>query len=231
MNFKRMGLPLVALLGVAGCVTDSSTDQYKPSFGVEMGSSSYAEKSAQTSPLPGQKLIWRANLKMEVSNISNSVEQIVSSVEQAGGYVESKSDYGEGLAKMTVRVPAEQLTAMIVSIESIGNVTYRSLSSKDVTDEYVDVEARLKAMTALRDRLMGLLDKATEVKDILAIEKELGRIQADLDSLQSRLNALASRVNYASIDISISLRRILGPVGYVWDKAGWVIEKLFVIRQ
>ena len=86
-------------------------------------------------------------------------------------------------------------------------------------------------MVALRDRLRALLDKAQDVKDILAIEKELGRVQGDIDSMQARLTALKGQVDLASIDVSISRKRILGPIGVVFKGAWWIVEKLFVIQQ
>jgi hypothetical protein len=132
---------------------------------------------------------------------------------------------------MTLRVPAPSLQATVASFEAIGRVTSRRLSSQDVTEQYVDTDARLKTMVALRDRLRALLDKAQNVKDILAIEKELGRVQADIDSLQARLKTLKGKVDLASINLTIKRRRILGPLGYAFKAVFWTVEKLFVIQD
>jgi len=86
-------------------------------------------------------------------------------------------------------------------------------------------------MVALRDRLRALLDKAQDVKDILAIEKELGRVQGDIDSMQARLKSLKGKVDLSSITVSIKRKRILGPLGYVLRGAWWTVEKLFVIQE
>ena len=119
----------------------------------------------------------------------------------------------------------------MTSLESIGKVTSRRVSSEDVTEQYVDIDARLKTMIALRDRLRALLDKADNVKDVLAIEKELGRVQGDIDSMQARLKALKGKVDLASISVTIRRRRILGPLGYLFKGAWWAVEKLFVIQE
>ncbi|MBN2054820.1 DUF4349 domain-containing protein, partial [bacterium] len=123
------------------------------------------------------------------------------------------------------------LTTAMSSLASLGEVTGSGMSSEDVTEQYEDTNARLGTMTALRDRLRALLDKAQDVEDILAIEKELGRVQADIDAMQARLRTLEDQVDLASITISIKRRRILGPLGYVFKGAWWVVEKLFVIRS
>ena len=176
-------------------------------------------------------LIWRARLSLEVANVSNAVASVTDIAEQSGGYVENQSDSGAEYGSVTLRVPVDSLKPAMASLESIGKVTSRRVSSEDVTEQYVDIDARLKTMVALRDRLRALLEKAQNVKDILAIEKELGRVQADIDSMQARLKALKGKVDFASVSVSITRRRILGPLGYVFKGAWWTIEKLFVIQE
>ena len=110
-------------------------------------------------------------------------------------------------------------------------MTYRDLSSTDVTEEYVDIEARRTNLLALRDRLRALLDRATEVKDVVAIETELNRVQSELDSLDARMKALKGQVDYATLSVHLTRKPILGPLGYAAKGIWWVIEKLFVIRR
>jgi len=182
-------------------------------------------------PQQNRMLIWRAWLSLEVASVSNAVSRISDIAKQSGGYVEGKSDSGETRANITLRVPVGSLTPAMASLESIGKVTSRRVSSEDVTEQCVDIDARLKTKIVLRDRLRALLDKAETVKDILAIEKELGRVQADIDSMQARLKSLKGKVDLASISVSIKRRRILGPLGYIFKGAWWAVEKLFVIQE
>jgi len=176
-------------------------------------------------------LIWRAWLSLEVGNVSNAVARVTDIATKSGGYVESQSDSGEERASVALRIPVDSLKPAMTSLESIGKVTSRRVSSEDVTEQYVDIDARLKTMIALRDRLRALLDKADNVKDVLAIEKELGRVQGDIDSMQARLKALKGKVDLASISVTIRRRRILGPLGYLFKGAWWAVEKLFVIQE
>ena len=176
-------------------------------------------------------LIWRASLTLDVENVSRAAARVEEIAKQSDGYVENKSDSKMESADLTVRIPVKSLNSSLRSFESLGTVRSRYVSSKDVTENYVDIDARLKTKLALRDRLRLLLEKATDVKDILAIEKELTRLQGDIDSMQARLKTLKKKADFATVDLSLQQRKILGPVGYVLKGAWWLVEKLFVIRK
>jgi len=176
-------------------------------------------------------LIWKANLSIEVWNISNAVNQASSMAERAGGFIEQKSDRGEESSSLTLRIPAKAFKTALLDLETIGTVTYRNVTGEDITEDYIDVDARLKNKIVLRDRLKQLLEKATEVKDILSIETELNRVQADIDSMEGRIKSLKGQVDYATIRLSLNRKTILGPLGYLFKGLWWGVEKLFVIRE
>jgi hypothetical protein len=187
--------------------------------------------SSAPDPMANRMVIWNASLQVQVSNLSNAVTRATARVEAEGGYVEQNSDHGETSARLTLRVPAKGFRATVAGLEGLGEVTYRSVRGDDVTEQYVDIEARLKNLRALRDRLKLLLDKAVDVKDVLAIETELTRVQSDLDSLEGRLQALKGRVDFATITLDLERKPILGPVGYVGKGLWWGLKKLFILRE
>jgi len=199
-----------------------------------MGSASYgvSPKGKETAALipVDRMLIWKAQLSLDVWNVSNSVSQAVEIIRKNGGYVEQKSDRGEESSYLVVRVPVKTFNSAIGSLESLGRVSSRSVEAEDVTEQYVDIQARLKNRIALRDRLKQLLEKAKDVKDILSIETELNRVQSDIDSMEGRIKILKDQVDFATISLHLSRREILGPVGYALKGLWWGIEKLFVIR-
>jgi hypothetical protein len=145
--------------------------------------------------------------------------------------VEQTSGGDDSSARLRLRVPTAKLKAAVGALEELGTVMHRNIGSEDVTEQYVDVEARLKNKLVLRDRLKLLLDKATGVKDVLAIETELNRVQADIDSMTARLKALKGQTDLATIEVSFTRRAILGPLGYACQGLWWCVEKLFVIRD
>ena len=179
-------------------------------------------------------LAWKASLSIEVADVTNAALRAVALAEQNGGYLESRSDHSYGGTSLKLRLPAPAFTNAIGALEALGRVESRSVESEDVTEQYVDVEARLKNRIVLRDRLRKLLDQATEVKDVLAIETELNRVQGDVDSMEARIKALKGRVDYAVLDLHLSQKppaKILGPLGYLLKGLYWTVEKLFVIRD
>lgn len=179
-------------------------------------------------------LAWKAFLSVEVADVTNAALRAVAFAEQNGGYLESRSDSSYGGTSLKLRIPANAFTNAMGALEALGAVQSRRVESEDVTEQYVDVEARLKNRIVLRDRLRKLLDQATEVKDVLAIETELNRVQGDVDSMEARIKALKGRVDYAVLDLDLRQKppaKILGPLGYFFKGLFWTIEKLFVIRE
>lgn len=181
MFLALMGILLVTL--VSGCATPA---QHASGSGF-MRSAAAGET---TEPNTDRMLIWNANLNIQVWSISNAVNEATTLTERQGGYVEQKSDHGEDSASLTIRVPAKAFKTALSDLETLGAVTYRNIRGEDVTEQYIDIEARLNNKIVLRDRLKQLLEKATEIKDILAIETELNRVQGDIDSMEGRIKSL-----------------------------------------
>jgi hypothetical protein len=175
-------------------------------------------------------VIWSASITLEANNISEAIPDIVSHIEKQGGFVENKSVHGEESAHLTLRVPSDSIISVVDSLSKFGHEKHRTVSSEDVTEQFIDTEARLQNAIVLRNRLKELLNKANDVKDILAIEKELARIQADIDSMEGRLKRLKGKIDFASINLYLEQKTILGPLGYLGKGIWWFIEKLFVIK-
>jgi len=219
-------LALASLLG-PGCMKAKMHTLGSPG----MPQAALAAASDNTEVRSDRMLIWRGWLSLEVWNVSNAVAQAAAIIQQQGGFVEQKSGNEEDSANLWLRVPVTHFKAAIGALEEIGTVKHRNLSSEDVTEQYVDVEARLKNKLALRDRLKQLLDKATGVKDVLAIETELNRVQSDIDAMTARLKVLKGQADLATLEVSFTRKAILGPLGYVCQGLWWCVEKLFVIRD
>ncbi len=216
------GLVAVALL--SGCATYGKRASGSPLMRAGAGGDSAEVR-------PDRMLIWKAHLGLQVWSVSNAVSEATAMAERQGGFVERKSDRGEESASVTLRVPAKAFKTALAALETLGTVTYRNVEGEDVTEQYIDVEARLKNKIVLRDRLKQLLEKATDVKDVLAIESELNRVQGDIDSMEGRIKSLKGQVEYATVTLSLERKPILGPLGYLFKGLWWGVEKLFVIRE
>jgi len=231
VNMKMMVLmtaTTVCVLGLlCGCASVSRLDGGAAFCMAEVSDSG----NSMNEPASARMMIWQASMSIEVANVSNALNFATEIAEKSGGYVEQKSGRSDKRGSLRLRVPVKSLNAALGSLESLGSVTSRSVEGEDVTEQYIDVEARLKNRIVLRDRLLQLLEKATEVKDILAIETELNRVQADIDSMQGRMKALKGKVDLATIELTLNREKILGPLGYLFKGLFWGVEKLFLIRD
>lgn len=175
-------------------------------------------------------LVRRVSLRLVVDQpppVGAQVEQIARG---AGGFVENSRAEEDDRVTMVLRVPATRLDSVVAAVERLGEVDERQVAATDVTDETIDVEARLRNLVAVRDRLRQHLDRAANVQEVVTVERELARVQGEIDSLEGRLERLRGDVAMAQLTVRIDRRRVLGPLGALLSGILWVIEKLFVIR-
>jgi hypothetical protein len=187
---------------------------------------------AEAAPIgpPGDRQIVRtADVGLEVGDVDAARKSAEAAVAARKGWVESVYESEDSL-RLQLRVPAPQLDDFLAELSGLGKVERVSITTYDVTEEHADLGVRLANALKLRDRLQQLLDKATTVEEMLAVEKELARVQSQVESLQGRLDRLESQVSMSTVTLTLEPARILGPLGYIGYGIYWVIEKLFVIR-
>ena len=183
-------------------------------------------------------LVWTSTLEIKVNSTTESLAKAVALTAACGGYAESQT-IGHNVSSAVLRIPTMRFNSSIDALEKLGELLNRAVEGKDVTDQYVDLDSRIKTMTELRDRMRLLLTQTKEIKEILAIETELNRIQSDLDSMQARLKVLSQLVEFSTINLTFRTEpiappermTIYGPVGYAVKGIGWVLEKMWVIRE
>lgn len=151
-------------------------------------------------------------------------------IQEAGGYVERSDGKSDGQVRIEGRVPAADLDRIMDDVAALGKERRRHLTGADVTDQYTDLEARLRSNIALRDRLQQLLARAATLDEVLSLEKQIARLQSDIDALQARLDQLKSKVALASLDVSLEHKRVLGPLAVAGRGVARFVSKLFVIR-
>jgi uncharacterized protein DUF4349 len=210
----RIGLGLAALALLWGC---SSIDR---------GPAEFARVRQES---PDRKIVRSGEIAVTVATPAEAELQVQRIVTEAGGLVES-SHVAAANVSLHCRVPADRLDAAMDAIAALGTEERRSISATDVTEQHFDLSTRLANNLALRDRLKRLLDRATDVEDVLAIEKELTRIQSEIETMQASVARLDSQVALSELAVTLERRQILGPLGYVAYGAWWAISKLFVIR-
>lgn len=153
-----------------------------------------------------RRVISTGFVRMEVEAIQSAVDQIQLTAESLGGFVENLSidgDDAEGFAEMTIRVPQDEFFTALERIRRLGDVESENLAAQDVTEQFIDLEARLTSAVWEEDSLLALLEEARSVSDVLMIERELTRIRSEIERLQGQLNFLERRVSLATLSLSL----------------------------
>ncbi|MEL4305852.1 DUF4349 domain-containing protein [Methanococcoides sp. LMO-2] len=221
---------LLTCVIAAGCLSSDTNTQYAPqeesfSFGNDMGKmalddewdvardspSSVADSGESSGSSITRKVITTSDVSLEVNDAQEAIDSVAAIAFEYNGYVSSSSVYdtyygdGESMAGyITIRIPAADHDIVINDIEALGKVTSKSTSGVDVTEEYIDVEARLSNLEKQEQRLQEILDMATTVEEVLEVEKELGRVRGEIESLMGRLNYLNDRIDFSTITVSVS---------------------------
>jgi hypothetical protein len=154
-----------------------------------------------------RQLIKTAHLSIGVPEFSAASREVERITVEAGGYVLRSSshvtDTGHRRGSVTIRVPETNFLSVIGELEKIGEVKSRSTSAQDVTEEYIDLEARLENYERQEARLLEILNKAETVEDILRVEDQLGRVRGEIERLTGRLRYLNERIEMAAITVEL----------------------------
>lgn len=206
-------ISLTLLLIVSGC---GGNDTGEPDYTAVETLKSGAPEIAAGSPGEGENplaqpksskrmLIRNGNLEFSSPDVEKSVLEIKAFIDEFNGYVGSEEYAEDGYRKsvrLTVRIPSgdfDNLTDKIGGLD--GKVKYFRTEVEDVTEEYVDLEARAHQLGKLEERYLELLKNAREMKDILAIESELNATRTEIEQLQGRIRLLGDRVRYSTLRI------------------------------
>jgi hypothetical protein len=155
------------------------------------------------------KIIKTGTLDLVVDSAQESLSNIETLVAEKEGFVQNSTirEHQDGTKSgyMTVRVPADNFESSLKEIKSFAVVVEReTTSSDDVTEDYIDLSARLKNAQAQEARYTEILDVATTVEEILQIETALGNIRGYIESLTGQLQYLDSLTGFSTITINLS---------------------------
>jgi hypothetical protein len=186
-------------------------------------------------PQVGPQVVKTASLRLAVKRgeFDATIDEAGSIAAGLGGFVVSSSA-SQGTAKrlvrgtIVIRVPARSYDDAIESLRSLGKVEARNESGQDVSQEYVDLEARIRHLQAVESQLLELLGRANTVGAALAVQRQLSQIQLDLERARGRLQYLDDRVAFATISLEIHEAVVAAPpkdeggfgIVEAWKKAG-----------
>ena len=147
---------------------------------------------AQRGPL----LIYQATLHLSVFEVEATQRSVIGIAQDLGGFLARQSDQ-----QVVIRVPAGKFRDALARIEETGDVLHRNVEALDVSEEFRDVQIRLRNAEVVRDRLAALMAQARNVEEALAVQGELERITGVIEQLKGRLQYLGDRIAYSTITV------------------------------
>ena len=165
-----------------------------------------------------QKIIYNADINMESTDFDAARDTLLAAVDDCGAWMEYSSLSGDAkdhdrYAYYTVRVPVENYRTFLAAVGEAGSVLDLSETAENITSSYIDVQARLSALEAQRERLNALADQAETTADLLEIESQLSDVQYQLENYTRQLKNMDQQVSYSTVDIRLSEVATLTPTG------------------
>ncbi len=155
-----------------------------------------------------RKLIYTADVDVVVEDFDPLPAKIEAMVRQYDGFIAesnvrgTRGDRRRGTWK--VRIPVDQFEPFLSTASTIGEVRSRARRSQDVTEEYFDVEARIRNKKVQEEGLLKILeDRTGELEDVLAVERELSRVREEVERMQGRLRVLENLTSLTTVNIQV----------------------------
>lgn len=186
-------------------------DGYAPggnlNFSQVSGVSSKVEAATVT-----RKIIQNAEVDIAVTDVQAALNQAIQMAEAAGGLVSNSSIFRNNdrvSGSVTFRIPAGKFASFLTQLPKLGEVRSQHSNIQEVTEEFIDLEARVKNLEGQEQALRGLLAGSKNVADALSVERELARVRTEIDSLKGRLRFLTDQVDLSTIRLSLTEETVL----------------------
>jgi len=213
--------------GASGIGRDGGPESAEFAKGAAAPGTDQAATQPNSIPIPAaadptRALILTASISMRAQDPWGAADRAQAVATSLGGEVMSMSQSGKGddrSASVVLRVPAERFNDALRQLRALSDVEVLSSSvdSKDVTEQFVDLEARLRAKQAEEQRYLALLARAERIEDILRIDQSLAQVRTQIEQLTGQVNSIKTRTTFSTISISVTPLGVLPSDPKVYD--------------
>jgi hypothetical protein len=186
------------------------------SYGQKDEASSTGAGNAPGEPAADRMIIWNADISLTVGDAREALDKAQDLARRLGGYTVSSESWltdDQLNARLTIRVPADRFEDAMAELRAMGlQVNHESATSDDVTDEYVDLESRLRALEAKEAQLLEFLDDAEDTEAVLAVYEQLSATQTEIEQVKGRIDYLAKLSALATITVELLPEKAEPPV-------------------
>lgn len=178
--------------------TNLSADA-EESYGLDDGANEVAETD--------RLIIKTGRFSVVVENVAEAINSVAKFATENGGFVVTSNidEYSSiPSGSVTVRIPSELFDKGIDNAKGLGEVKSERVSGQDVTEEFVDLGARLKSLQASEEQFLQIMKRAVKIEDVLAVQRELTRVRSQIESLEGRRKYLSESAKLSTMTINLS---------------------------
>ncbi len=192
-----------------------------PSFGVSLKSAGLASgvvsEAAPFAPkngfesnasAPSERLIIRSGqISLVVKEVPVVLKQIADFAARKGGFVVESNVYKNGLAPygvITVRLPVKEFSQGVQEVKALGEVASESVHGTDVTEEFVDLDSRVRNLHATEDQFLLIMKQAVRIQDVLEVQSRLSNVRSEIEVIQGRMKFLRQSAELSSLTVNVS---------------------------
>ncbi|ULT58425.1 DUF4349 domain-containing protein [Neobacillus drentensis] len=227
-------LLMFLLFGLAGCSSSGSKEENaKLSMegkgvmdsgqpGKNEGSFTSADRKTEKSmdavkfKVDDQMVIYQAELELRVKKFDQTLQNLESKAKIYGGYIAESTVTKDGNEQVSgslkLRIPQEHFQDFLTDAEGqAAEVLQRNINGQDVTEEYVDLESRLKSKKAVEERLLSFMKNAAKTEDLLKISADLAAVQEEIEIIEGRMKYLKNQTSFSTVNITLYERKVVVP--------------------
>lgn len=193
------------------------TQSTSPATGLMAGGLADGEDTGSQSAVPpaplDRQIVYTATVRLTVDDFATFPERLAGLVNAVGGYIgEAQVDRMQGTMRngtWTIRVPGTRYRDFIRDVSGLGVPESVLEKANDVTDQFVDLEARISSMKQLEQQIIKLVEKQNDrIESVLSLERELARVRVDIERMQGSLRVIADRVEFSSVSLVATERQV-----------------------
>jgi len=204
-----MSSPAPTMAPAAG--RSAAANEMKSDKPQEQGVVATVSLSSVTVPGFDRKIIKNAEMALQVKDAGAAVDQVTGLATEYGGYIISSRSWSEGpyrLATVTLSVPVDSFEEALRRLRGMAaKVLSEQASGQDVTEQYVDLESRLRNLEATETRIRGFLEQAVSVQEALEVNRQLSDIDGQIEEVKGKMAYMKGRAAFSTINVNLQPER------------------------
>ncbi|MBR4224427.1 MAG: DUF4349 domain-containing protein [Oscillospiraceae bacterium] len=173
--------------------------------------------ASQTQLTTAAKMIYTGTVQLETLQYDDTVAAIKADIESMGGFVETSSEQNDNkrwyydkafvvnrVYTVKARIPSENFTGFVDKIGKYGQKMYESTNAENISRQYADTEAQIKALESELDRLLEMMNSADTIEEMITVEDRVTNVQSQLNTMRSRLSNMDSDVRYSTVNVTVT---------------------------